>query len=86
MSTPGQSKPQLIAAGEIDFSDVAFLTVPEVARVLRISKATVYRMVHSGELPAVRVGRAFRVPAQAVRDALANLVVAAPAAEAGSSS
>jgi len=35
-----------------DFSDLAFLTVAEVASVLRVSKMTVYRMVHAGELPA----------------------------------
>ncbi|MGO1509194.1 MAG: helix-turn-helix domain-containing protein [Actinomycetales bacterium] len=43
-----------------------FLTVAEVADSLRVSKMTVYRMVHSGELPAVRVGRSFRVPNAAV--------------------
>lgn len=44
-----------------DLSDVNFLTVAEVAAVVRVSKMTVYRMVHNGELPAVRVGRSFRV-------------------------
>jgi excisionase family DNA binding protein len=44
-----------------DLSDVKFLTVAEVAAVMRVSKMTVYRLVHSGELPAVRVGRSFRV-------------------------
>lgn len=34
--------------------------------MMRVSKMTVYRLVHSGELPAVRVGRSFRVPAEAV--------------------
>ncbi len=29
--------------------------------MMRVSKMTVYRLVHSGELPAVRVGRSFRV-------------------------
>jgi excisionase family DNA binding protein len=43
-----------------------FLTVAEVAAMMRVSKMTVYRLVHSGELPAVRVGRSFRVPAEAV--------------------
>ncbi len=47
--------------------EVRFLTVAEVAAVMRVSKMTVYRMVHSGELPAVRVGRSFRVPEQAVQ-------------------
>jgi excisionase family DNA binding protein len=43
-------------------SEVKFLTVAEVAAVMRVSKMTVYRLVHNGELPAVRVGRSFRVP------------------------
>jgi excisionase family DNA binding protein len=51
-------------------ADVRFLTVAEVATALRVSKMTVYRLVHSGELPAVRVGRSFRVPEQAVQDYL----------------
>ena len=50
------------------FGDVRFLTVAEVAAVMRVSKMTVYRLVHSGELPAVRVGRSFRVPEQAVQE------------------
>lgn len=52
------------------FSDVRFLTVAEVAATMRVSKMTVYRLVHSGELPAVRVGRSFRVPHNAVDDYL----------------
>jgi excisionase family DNA binding protein len=50
--------------------EVRFLTVAEVAAVMRVSKMTVYRMVHSGELTAVRVGRSFRVPEKAVQDYL----------------
>lgn len=46
---------------------VSFLTVAEVAAMMRVSKMTVYRLVHGGELTAVRVGRSFRVPAPAVR-------------------
>ena len=45
----------------------AFLTVAEVAALMRVSKMTVYRLVHAGDLPAVRVGRSFRVPEEAVR-------------------
>ncbi len=48
-----------------DLSEARFLTVAEVAAMMRVSKMTVYRLVHSGELPAVRVGRSFRVPEQA---------------------
>jgi excisionase family DNA binding protein len=49
---------------------VAFLTVAEVAAIMRVSKMTVYRLVHGGELSAVRVGRSFRVPERAVHDYL----------------
>ncbi|MDX6324191.1 MAG: hypothetical protein QOK15_545 [Nocardioidaceae bacterium] len=53
-----------------DISGVTFLTVAEVAAAMRVSKMTVYRLVHGGELPAIRVGRSFRVPAGAVNDYL----------------
>lgn len=56
--------------------EVSFLTVAEVAGMMRVSKMTVYRMVHSGELGAVRVGRSFRVPAEAVRAYLSGARVA----------
>lgn len=49
---------------------VKFLTVAEVAALMRVSKMTVYRLVHSGELPAARVGRSFRVPERAVHEFL----------------
>lgn len=44
-----------------DIAEAKFLTVAEVASMMRVSKMTVYRLVHGGELPAVRVGRSFRV-------------------------
>ena len=53
-----------------DLSRVQFLTVAEVAAAMRVSKMTVYRLVHNGELPAVRVGRSFRVPEEAVQEYL----------------
>jgi excisionase family DNA binding protein len=53
-----------------DLSDVKFLTVAEVADMMRVSKMTVYRLVHSGELPAIRFGRSFRVPESAVQAAI----------------
>ena len=38
-----------------------FATVSEVARRLRVSNMTVYRLVKAGQLPAVRVGRGYRI-------------------------
>jgi excisionase family DNA binding protein len=51
-------------------ADVKFLTVAEVAAMMRVSKMTVYRLVHGGELPAVRVGRSFRVTEDDVNEYL----------------
>jgi excisionase family DNA binding protein len=45
---------------------VRYLTVAEVAELMRLSRMTVYRLVNRGELPAVRVGRSFRVPQDAL--------------------
>jgi excisionase family DNA binding protein len=56
-------------------SEVRFLTVAETAAVMRVSKMTVYRLVHSGELPAIRVGRSFRVPEAVVHDYLRDVFV-----------
>ena len=53
-----------------DLSEAKFLTVAEVAAMMRVSKMTVYRLVHNGELPAVRVGRSFRVTEDDVDDYL----------------
>jgi len=55
-----------------DQQRVRFLTVAEVADVMRVSKMTVYRLVHSGEMPAVRVGHSFRVPQDALEQYLAT--------------
>ncbi|MDP2772368.1 MAG: helix-turn-helix domain-containing protein [Nocardioides sp.] len=44
-----------------DLSESKFLTIAEVAAMMRVSKMTVYRLVHGGDLPALRVGRSFRV-------------------------
>ncbi|MCZ4498601.1 MAG: Helix-turn-helix domain protein [Marmoricola sp.] len=55
-----------------DISEVKFLTIAEVASVMRVSKMTVYRLVHGGDLPAVRVGRSFRVSEEDVNEYLRN--------------
>jgi len=36
-------------------------TVTEVADDLRVSNMTVYRLIKSGQLPAVRVGKNYRI-------------------------
>ncbi len=58
-----------------NFSDVQFLTVAEVAELMRVSRMTVYRLVHAGDLPAVQFGRSYRVPESAVEEFLRHAQV-----------
>ncbi|HEU4356308.1 MAG TPA: helix-turn-helix domain-containing protein [Actinomycetota bacterium] len=37
------------------------LTVAEVAATMRVSNMTVYRLIKNGDLPALRVGKNYRV-------------------------
>lgn len=37
------------------------MTVNEVAQLMRVSKMTVYRLIKQGDLPAVRIGRGYRL-------------------------
>jgi excisionase family DNA binding protein len=48
------------------WSDVRFLTVYELALMMRISKMSAYRLVRTGELESIRVGRSYRIPERAV--------------------
>jgi excisionase family DNA binding protein len=60
------------------FASARFLTVQEVADLMRVSSMTIYRLIKSGDLPAVRVGRSFRV-----RDADVDAYLAQRYTEAG---
>lgn len=41
--------------------DITWMTVAEVAKRLRVSKMTIYRLVEQGEIPSIKVGRSFRI-------------------------
>lgn len=60
---------------DIPLGEVKLLTVAEVAKIMRLSKMTVYRMVSSGTLPALKVGRSIRVPQSVVDDYLRDSFV-----------
>jgi excisionase family DNA binding protein len=45
----------------LHYAKAQFLTVGEVANALRVSNMTVYRLISSGKLPAVRVGKSYRL-------------------------
>jgi len=38
-----------------------YLTLEEAAKKLKISKVTAYRMARNGKLPAVKLGKAWRI-------------------------
>lgn len=45
----------------VDRRSALLLTVTEVAAELRVSTMTVYRLIAAGDLPALRVGRSYRI-------------------------
>lgn len=44
----------------------AFYTVPEAARILRVTPATIYRAIRDDAFPAVRIRTRYVIPASAV--------------------
>lgn len=50
---------------------VTYLRAPEVAEILSISRTAAYRLIESGTIPHIRIGRSVRVPYQSLMDYLA---------------
>ena len=51
-----------------------YLTVAEVADLLKISRWKVYELIRSHELGSFQVGRCRRIPASAVHELVARLI------------
>jgi excisionase family DNA binding protein len=51
------------------------LTVGEVAKIMRVSHMTVYRMIKSGQLAAIRVGKNYRLRRTDIEDYLSRRAV-----------
>lgn len=49
-----------VAIEQVGLSD-HLLMVREVAELMRVSNMTVYRLIKAGDLPAIRVGKNFRI-------------------------
>lgn len=45
-----------------------YLTAREVQELIRVDRSTIYRMAESGRLPAIKVGRQWRFPSEAVNE------------------
>ncbi|MFF7142754.1 helix-turn-helix domain-containing protein [Streptomyces sp. SID2888] len=48
------------------------LTVPEVMARLKVGRSTVYDLIRSHRLVSITIGRARRIPADAVQDFIAR--------------
>ena len=49
-----------------------FLTIPQLAKILGVSRITVYKKVKSGEIKATRVGRIFVISKNDIKSLLDN--------------
>lgn len=54
-------------------SEPMLLTVKQAARLLSVSAPLVYRLVHEGQLPLVKIGNASRIPRRALEDLVERL-------------
>jgi excisionase family DNA binding protein len=62
---------------QVDVADPdapAFYSPADVQRLLRVSASTVTRLMRSGALPTVKIGRCRRVPARALGAYVAQLL------------
>jgi excisionase family DNA binding protein len=46
---------------------MTFLTTKDLQDLIRVDKSTIYRMAEDGRIPAIKVGRQWRFPAEAVQ-------------------
>jgi excisionase family DNA binding protein len=53
-----------------------FITIPELAKLLGVSRIAIYNRVKKGEIPATKVGRTYVITDQTVADILGKKVTA----------
>ncbi len=59
------------------------LTVPEAARLIRLSRSQLYALMSKGELPFIKIGKRRLVPRRALLDLMERNLVGAPAGDVG---
>jgi excisionase family DNA binding protein len=47
-------------------SETEIITVPELSQLLRVHPSTIYRMLHRGELPGIRIASEWRFRREAI--------------------
>jgi excisionase family DNA binding protein len=61
-----------------DLSEFEMLDVPDVMRVLRLSRTMVYDLLRAGKLPGIRIGATWRIPVSDFRRYLESSRVTSP--------
>lgn len=52
---------------ESQLEECRLLTIKKTAELLMISRDSIYKLIYSGELPTIRVGRSRRIPVRDLR-------------------
>jgi excisionase family DNA binding protein len=55
---------------------IEMYTVPEIAKLLRISRTGAYELVKSDDFPTIKIGKVLRVPADKFHDWLESQMLA----------
>jgi len=71
MSQSPQTEYQTV---ERDSNDSLVLTAGETARLLRLSKTTVYDQIRQGSIPSIRIGKRILIPRAALMRKLEEVV------------
>jgi excisionase family DNA binding protein len=51
-----------------------YITIPQLARILGISRIAVYRKVKKGQIKAVKIGRTFAIPQKQIAGILGKVL------------
>ncbi|HAP37810.1 hypothetical protein A2574_00680 [Candidatus Shapirobacteria bacterium RIFOXYD1_FULL_38_32] len=51
-----------------------YLTINEAAEKLKLAKVTIYRMARRGQLPAVKLGKAWRISSQKLAELFEQVI------------
>ena len=70
---PDNIFPGMVANRAAEFPDFKVLTIEGAGRALGVGRSTIYQLVQQGDLEVVHIGRAARIPVDAVHDYVRRL-------------
>jgi excisionase family DNA binding protein len=72
LTAPQLTSPDIVGAGRRGLTRAEVMTVSEVAELLHLPVSTVYYLARRGEIPACRLGRAWRFLRPRIEEMLAS--------------